>query len=166
MAKREYAPDELVDAWIVLRQTRDAIMRNMDADVLDGSVSASGMQLLFALNRAERPVSQRDLTHYLFRRGHSMSGLVDRMVNNGLISRERDTVDRRIVNVSVTQKGEDVFDAAHPKINKTVTDIFSALSDSELSMLTSLLWKLRVAAMKRANVPNEIVDKLSKPWDR
>jgi MarR family 2-MHQ and catechol resistance regulon transcriptional repressor len=165
MAEFNPPPENVLRAWVVIRQTRDAVIRNLEQATADGDRSASTIMVLFALRQTEKPVSQRDLGRWLFRRGHSMSGLLDRMEKNGLIKRVRDEIDRRIVNVSITSEGRAVFDEAHPKVRAAITDIFSDLSDAELAQMTDLLWKVRTKAMKRTGTPQEVVDELLKPWE-
>ena len=47
-----------------------------------------------------------ELAEFLQERHHSVVELTERAAQNGLVSREHDTVDRRVVNVSLTPLGE------------------------------------------------------------
>lgn len=50
-----------------------------------------------------------ELAEFLQERHHSVVELTERAVQNGLVSREHDTVDRRVVNVSLTPLGEETL---------------------------------------------------------
>jgi DNA-binding MarR family transcriptional regulator len=55
-----------------------------------------------------------DLASILERSPNSISMLVDRMVKAGLVRRTRDKKDRRVVFVSMTDKGMQAVDPAAP----------------------------------------------------
>lgn len=50
-----------------------------------------------------------ELAEFLQERHHSVVGLVERAVQGGLVVRSHDAGDRRVVNVSLTRKGEDIL---------------------------------------------------------
>jgi DNA-binding MarR family transcriptional regulator len=50
-----------------------------------------------------------ELAEFLQERHHSVVGLIARAVQNGLVRREQDTVDRRVVMVSLTLRGEEIL---------------------------------------------------------
>jgi len=50
-----------------------------------------------------------ELAEFLQERHHSVVELTERAVQNGLVAREHDTVDRRVVNVSLTPLGEETL---------------------------------------------------------
>ena len=53
--------------------------------------------------------SVSELTEFLQERHHSVVELIERAVQNGLVYRERDTVDRRVVLVFLTPLGKDTL---------------------------------------------------------
>jgi DNA-binding MarR family transcriptional regulator len=50
-----------------------------------------------------------ELAEFLQERHHSVVELVERAVQNGLVLRTQDVVDRRVVNVSLTEEGERIL---------------------------------------------------------
>jgi DNA-binding MarR family transcriptional regulator len=50
-----------------------------------------------------------ELAEFLQERHHSVVELIERAVQNGLVYREQDTVDRRVVMISLTQLGEETL---------------------------------------------------------
>lgn len=68
--------------------------------------------------------------------------LMDKLIEKGLISRERCENDRRVVYVKITQKGLDLLTTIDKELKKK--ELFSVnLSDQEAELLSELLDKLR-----------------------
>ncbi len=51
-----------------------------------------------------------DLAEFLQERHHSVVGLVERAEQSGLVHREQDAEDRRVVNVSLTRRGREILE--------------------------------------------------------
>jgi DNA-binding MarR family transcriptional regulator len=66
-------------------------------------------QALLAIRGAHEPLSIGDLAGRLIIRHHSAVGLVDRLIEHGLVRRTTDTEDRRRVELSLTARGEAVL---------------------------------------------------------
>jgi len=69
----------------------------------------------------------------------AMTNRLDRLEEDGLVSRQRDTEDRRSVLVSITPKGEDVLDRAVEHQGKKEATLLSVLSPDEQRELNALL---------------------------
>lgn len=69
-------------------------------------------QLLLAVRAhpGDRPPSIGDLSGYLLIRHHSTVGLVNRVVAAGLVERQPDPRDQRVIRVVLTRKGQDVIE--------------------------------------------------------
>lgn len=50
-----------------------------------------------------------ELAEFLQERPHSVAGLIERAVQNGLVRRAQDKSDRRVVNVSLTPSGRNIL---------------------------------------------------------
>jgi DNA-binding MarR family transcriptional regulator len=72
----------------------------------------------------------------------NVSGLVQRLVADGLISREPDPADRRYNSVRVTVKGRVALMAARPRFAAAVETSLRTLNDADLSALRDLLGKI------------------------
>lgn len=67
----------------------------------------------------------------------------DKLENKGFIQRIRDAADKRVVNVSLTPRGETVY-AYHKQFhNRMISAALSDLSTEETELLTSSLKKLK-----------------------
>ncbi|MHC3004309.1 MarR family winged helix-turn-helix transcriptional regulator [Gordonia sp. GN26] len=99
-----------------------------------------------ALRRvAVRPMTQRDLAERMGVDASAMSGIVNDLVDRGLVTREADADDGRCKRVTITETGRRVVDevTANPA---TAPEIFTALDEVQLGQLAELLDLLRTAA--------------------
>ena len=76
----------------------------------------------------------------------NLTGIVDRLEEKGLVLRDRDAHDRRVVRVKLTPKGAKVYKSTIPLFEKSVSEFFSPLGKPQQKELAALLRKLiRVA---------------------
>jgi MarR family 2-MHQ and catechol resistance regulon transcriptional repressor len=74
-------------------------------------------------------------------KGH-VSGLIERMVKEGWVSRETDPSNRRCNRIQLTPRGHRVYEEVMPKRNSCMDRMFSKLNRRQQMQLTDLLRKL------------------------
>jgi DNA-binding MarR family transcriptional regulator len=72
----------------------------------------------------------------------NLTGIVDRLEEKRLVVRERDAHDRRVVRVTLTDKGLKVYRNTIPLFEKSISQFFSPLNKSQQKELAALLRKL------------------------
>ena len=72
----------------------------------------------------------------------NLTGIVDRLEEKGIVVRERDAQDRRVVRVKLTDKGSKVYKSTIPLFEKNVSQFFSPLNKTQQKELSTLLRKL------------------------
>ena len=72
-----------------------------------------------------------------------MTHLVDKLVDVGMVKRQIDTADRRMINIVLTNKGKTTIEEHDSCIRRAVRETLSCLTDEELADLTDSLEKLR-----------------------
>ena len=95
-----------------------------------------------------RRISQRDasvsaLAHCMHVSRPNISRVVDELVQNGLVNRQRDPEDRRNIQLSLTERGEKLINDLNKKHVRILSEQFSILSDEELRILSSALESLK-----------------------
>lgn len=82
----------------------------------------------------------------------SITGLLDRMENKGLLKRIPNSEDRRALHVILTPKGKDLRDPLDERINEAHKEVLSTLSVEEQELLLSYLPKIvdNVLDMKKS----------------
>ena len=128
--------------WLLLRRVGDTLMRCQDLVFSKYGLTTEQWGLLTAL-KARGPLRPSDLADILERTPNSMSMLIDRMVKAGLIRRTRDRKDRRVVTVSMTEKGRITVEPAIPAGWEFIHEIISTLTDNEQRDLANLLERVK-----------------------
>lgn len=73
----------------------------------------------------------------------TMTGLIDTLERDGLVKREPDTNDRRMMSVVLTAKGEKFLQNFLPGHFKLISSLMATLSEAERKALVSLLVKVQ-----------------------
>ena len=72
----------------------------------------------------------------------NLTGIVDRLEEKKLVTRERDEHDRRVVRVVLTDKGTKLYKSTIPQFEKSISAVFTPLGRPEQKELSALLRKL------------------------
>jgi DNA-binding MarR family transcriptional regulator len=113
----------------------------------EGSLSLIHLNVLMHL-RFTGPTTMSKLAEMLDVSVASATGIVDRMEKKGVIERRRSDEDRRVVEVYVTERGEQVFSAMQSERQARMTRMLSEVSEADLSALLTGLRAIRVAREK------------------
>ncbi len=80
----------------------------------------------------------------------TLTGVIDRLIQKQLVTREVSSQNRRHVIVQLTAKGEEIFEQSFPSHIAYLKQRFEMLPPSELEELTNLLDQLRQALQHTA----------------
>ncbi len=86
----------------------------------------------------------QSIAQYMVARDPDITRLVDRLQKDGLIKRERDEQDRRIVRVRVTRSGLEAIEKLDPLIWKLHQQQLGHLNQEKLELLNQLLVEARL----------------------
>jgi MarR family 2-MHQ and catechol resistance regulon transcriptional repressor len=81
-----------------------------------------------------------------------MTCVVDNLEKEGLVERIHSKIDRRAINVQLTQKGKNLIDGIFVQHADYVTQIASVLTESEQEELSSLLKKLGLGLKEQSEL--------------
>ncbi len=99
--------------------------------------------LLAQLERVEDGLLLGDLSRRMMVSNGNVTGLVERLVQSGLIERNVFEADRRAVRVRLTDKGRRVFAEMASAHAGWIAELFAGLSDTEQQALWSRLGDLK-----------------------
>ena len=102
-----------------------------------GTLTLPQVVILDALQRNPR-LKMRELSTLLGIGMSAATGLVDRMLKAGIVTRARDLEDRRVVWVSITAKGRLLFRQFRQARQQTFQVMFRGLSEREQATFLSL----------------------------
>jgi DNA-binding MarR family transcriptional regulator len=111
-------------------------------------ITLARFDVLAKLERAPDGLSMGELSRRLMVSNGNVTGLVDRLAQEGLIETTRPDHDRRAQIVRLTEAGRTTFDAMLPTHHGWVSTLFSGLEPDEIKTLHSLLGRLKASAQK------------------
>jgi DNA-binding MarR family transcriptional regulator len=80
-----------------------------------------------------------DIANRMIARDPDVTRLVDRLSRRGLVTRGRGRLDRRVVEVAITDKGREVLKSLDPHVNRMPTAVLGHLGAGKLKQLGQLL---------------------------
>lgn len=99
--------------------------------------------LMAQLDRHPKGLKMRELSKRLMVTGGNVTGLTDKLVDEGLVERREDPKDRRVYTVLLTAAGKRQFKKMAQSHEQWVVELFSGLEPDEKSQLFDLLGKLK-----------------------
>ncbi len=101
--------------------------------------------LMAQLDRAAAGMTMGELSRRLMVSHGNVTGLIDRLVAEGMVERRTDETDRRAQLVCLTATGKRAFDAMTPVHQAWIADALTSLDAADKTRLLNLLAKLKSA---------------------
>ncbi len=101
--------------------------------------------IIAQLDRAPQGMTMSELSSHLMVSNGNVTGLIDRLVQEGLVSRETDATDRRSQRVRLTEAGRRQFAEMAPAHQSLIEQAFAGIGKAGLRDLYSRLGELKVA---------------------
>lgn len=134
--------DPVQRAWVALQRFGPALLDRVESDLkAAGFPALEWYDVLWAIER-RGPLRQRDLAGHMLIARYSISRLVDRMEEDGVVKRRECPEDGRGQMVHVTPKGMKLRKAMWAVYGKAMREALSPLTEKELALLAALLAKL------------------------
>jgi MarR family transcriptional regulator for hemolysin len=138
-----------------LNQVARAVGRAFDDALAEAGGTISVWLILLNL-KIRKPGPQRDLADAIGIREATLTHHLNAMDANGLITRTRDAANRRIQVVTLTEKGDQAFQALAAAATTFDAKLRADLTDGDLATLETLLTRLSA----NAGTPDET----GPPW--
>jgi DNA-binding MarR family transcriptional regulator len=149
--------DPQIDCFRRLRKTGKIARKVLSGMLHTHGLTHTQFQILRRIPEGGIPLTQ--LASQSWIDPGNVSGIVDRLECQGLVSRERSTKDRRVVLLSRTPECTALIERIHPVFRSTVKNFMSILNPEETGQLAVILDKLAQAA----NAPADSVEGKSPP---
>lgn len=117
-------------------------------------VTLPRFDVLAQLERAPEGLTMGALSRRLMVSGGNVTGLVDRLVEEGLVERRPVPGDRRAQIVRLSEAGKQSFGAMLPRHRRWIEDMLSGLNREEMATLLALLAKLKASLENQADGGN------------
>ena len=130
-----------LDTFIKLTRCTNSLFARLSERNTLGDITPSQFAVLEALYHLGS-LTQGEVSTKVLKSGSNMTTVIDNLERDGLVRRERDAKDRRVINVHLTEAGSEKVDAVLPKHVGALVEEFSVLSASEQLTLGELCKKL------------------------
>jgi len=150
--------------WYVSHRTRALLKICEDQIYSEYNLTTEQYAVLAAIKHIGEPARPTDIARWLGRSTNSISMIIDRMVKAGLVRRVRDKRDRRVVNVSITSKGENALKPAILAGWEFIQKITSPLAHEDKHTFIMLHDMLRYEILKYLN-PGMNVEEMARNDD-
>jgi len=136
--------------WALLHQTCDAMVRARENELRQNGISSTQAAVLFVVKAVTVPATPAEISRWLFREPHTVSGLLNRMEKQGLVRKVKDLERKNMIRIVITEKGEQAYQWARGM--KSTQKILSCLSPEEHDSLRTYLKALRNKALEEIGV--------------
>ena len=130
-----------LDTFIKLTRCTDSLFTRLADRNIFGDLTPSQFAVLEMLYHLG-PLTRGDISAKALKSGSNMTTVVDNLERDGLVRRERDGKDRRVIYVHLMEAGSNKIEAVLPGHVAALLDEFKVLSASEQEMLGKLCKKL------------------------
>lgn len=127
----------------LVRQRENALGRELARTGL----TLSQWQVLATLSRLDK-ATMGEVAAFCATDRTTLTRTVDRMVEGGLIQRDRDLVDRRLVHLILTAKGQDVFQSALLDVTRFNERVTGVLKPEDVAPLQPMIRRILVHVLE------------------
>ena len=135
---------EIRDIGPLLGRCGHLVRERMDARLAPYGVTPAQIRVLMYLSRHGGSAPQRDVTDHLRVKPSTANGILDRMVEKGLVERSVSETDARSRHISLTEKGREQPEAFRQVSRETETLMRSGLTEEEQESLLGLLKRVLI----------------------
>ena len=132
--------------WLKLLSANRAVESQLRESLrLHHATTLPRFDVLATLDRYRDGLRMSSLSAYLKVSNGNVTGIVDKLVAEGLVTREITQEDKRATKVRLTRAGQEKFANMAAEHEKWVDDLFADLDSQNLAMLTGLLARIKDA---------------------
>lgn len=130
-----------LNTFIKLTRCTNSLLARLAERNTIGDLTYSQFAVLEALYHLGS-LTQGDISAKVLKSGSNMTTVIDNLERDGLVRRERDANDRRVIHVHLTDAGSNKVEKVLPGHVAALVEEFSVLSASEQETLGALCKKL------------------------
>ncbi|MEJ2724293.1 MAG: MarR family transcriptional regulator [Deltaproteobacteria bacterium] len=104
-------------------------------------VSVPQLTCLLAL-KEHGPLPPSQIAKYIMVNSSTVTGIIDRLEQKGFVERSRISPDRRVITISLTERGKELASHAPPPLQKKIVEGLKKLPEGEVEQIVNALTKL------------------------
>ncbi|PEK99094.1 MarR family winged helix-turn-helix transcriptional regulator [Bacillus sp. AFS017336] len=129
-------------SFLLLMQSSKAIHDRIKKELAKNNISITEFSVLEVLYQRGKQTIQQIGNSILVSSG-SMTYIIDKLEQRGLLNRSDCPDDRRMIHVTLTVDGNGLMDEIMPKYDVIVNQMFELLDSDEAELLVKLLTKVK-----------------------
>jgi DNA-binding MarR family transcriptional regulator len=151
MAAKFEAENLILTTWLMIHRA-DALLKLCEDKVFGKyKLNAERYSMLVTIQYFGGSAKPSEVARWLERSPNSVSMIADRMVKAGLLKRARDRSDRRVVHLTISDKGKDALKPATLAGWEFIQEILSPLSYEDRRTFVSLLKMVNYKTLEYLN---------------
>ncbi|WP_238006134.1 MarR family transcriptional regulator [Dactylosporangium sp. AC04546] len=131
------------------QRMRSLVAYDRTNPIFSVNLTMQQLKVLLLLSRHEG-IAGQELSRLLGVTLATLSGIIDRLVGHGLVTRVEDTHDRRIRRIHLSSEGRRLLDEIMDSGNRAQRRLLDRLDDETLEMLQTVLARIGDAAVAEA----------------
>lgn len=147
-------PNAYFNAWVLLQQVCGAHSKVWSRQLRGFGMRPGQVAVLFVLINKNGSSTTSEISDWLGRERHTITGLINRMEANGLVERRKEGTDKRFTRIHVTDKGLDSYRRLW-EANLPIK-VISRLGEKDLTLLDKHLRSIRNEFLKLAHQMVEV----------
>ena len=140
-APRAHPPEEAPGVRALITRARSALLSSFDTELEPFGVTGAQFEVLKNIAR-DRGETAASLCRALHHDTGSMTRMLDRLQEKGLVSRERGTSDRRVVLLRLTPAGQRLIPKIRPALRRALRRHLAGFTPGEIESLKRYLGRL------------------------
>ena len=132
--------------WMLLFQAKDMVFKAREKELRQYGISPEEAAVLFIVQCLGNQATPTEISRWLLRKPHTVSGILSRMGKKRLVTKTKDLPRKNLIRVSLTDKGKQAYYQS-TKI-ESIRQIMSSLSEQERQQLSLCLDTIRNRALK------------------
>ncbi|HSH00887.1 MAG TPA: MarR family transcriptional regulator [Anaerolineae bacterium] len=132
---------QALGTYVKLSRAADAVTFHINQHLHDVNLTISQFGVLEALHHIG-PLCQRDLAAKILKSSGNLTLVIDNLAKRGLVYRQRDSNDRRFINIHLTAEGAALIQELFPKHVAIVVETMNALTSDQQQQLSNLCRQL------------------------
>ncbi|HEU5443498.1 MAG TPA: MarR family transcriptional regulator [Steroidobacteraceae bacterium] len=134
-------PEEAPGVRTLITRARSSLLTSFDTELEPFGVTGAQFEVLKNLARSDNETAA-SLCRALHYDTGSMTRMLDRLQEKRLVTRERDTSDRRLVFLRLTDTGESLIPKIRPALRRALRRHLAGLTPGEVSSLKRYLGRI------------------------
>jgi len=135
-----YQADSILRGYIIFAKYADKVMRYVDARLReDTGFSFIKYMVLHSIAANGGTLTPSEIASRTFRRRNDMTTLVRRLVRDGLVVSERNDIDKRFVNITLTDKGRGMVPKLASVVRRIANQVMLSMAEADVCELEKFM---------------------------